>query len=83
MDGGPQQSRPISSLSGLLLSELLSADPSCASPGELLQFCSFLHHISSCTGAIVEHVCTYLVSQGQARVGIPIRLLELDDGDES
>lgn len=34
-------------------------------------------------GAIQDFFCTYLVSQRQAWVGIPIWLLKLDNGDES
>ena len=44
---------------------------------------SFLHHRFCFPGGCCSgHFCTYLVSQRQAGVGIPIRLLKLDNGDE-
>lgn len=45
---------------------------------------SFLHHgFHFPRWCHWGHFCTYLVSQRQAGVGIPIRLFKLDNGDES
>lgn len=65
----------------VLFSALQQFFPALLLPPALTLLC--ITGFISQVGAIQDFFCTYLVSQRQAWVGIPIWLLKLDNGDES